>query len=125
VVDTTGSTDAFESVLALAGRYGTILLLGDTGHPGAQHLTSHVMIKGLTITAVHDSHDEHGGEEHRVLRLVLDLMTRGRFDCTGLITHSFTPECAMDAYQLANERRAETMGIAFTWSTSAPAGISR
>jgi len=121
VVDTTGSAEAFEGVLALAGRYGTIILLGDTGHPGAQSLTSDVMVKGLTITAVHDSHDEHGGDEHRILRFVLDLMTRGRFDCAGLITHSFTPECAIDAYRLANERRAETMGIAFTWSTSASA----
>jgi 2-desacetyl-2-hydroxyethyl bacteriochlorophyllide A dehydrogenase len=117
VVDTTGNAEAFDGVLALAGRLATVLILGDTGHPGAQCLSSHVMTKGLTITAVHDSHDKHGGDESRVVRFVLDLMARGRFDCTGLITHNFAPECARDAYRLANDQRAETVGISFTWRT--------
>ncbi|MCT9930238.1 hypothetical protein N5079_08360 [Planotetraspora sp. A-T 1434] len=115
VVDATGNAEVFRSALALAGRYGTVVLLGDTGHPGAQRLSSEVMTKGLTVTAVHDTHDRPGWDEPRLLRYVLGMMERGLLDCSGLITHRFSWRDAPEAYRLVNDRRGETMGVAFLW----------
>ncbi len=116
VVDATGDPVVFAEALRLADWHGTVVLLGDTGHPTEQHLTPDVMVKGLTVTAVHDQHNWHGGDEAVVLRRCLDLMARGRFDCAGLITHRFAPADAAKAYELATTRRPETVGIAFDWT---------
>lgn len=116
VVDATGNAEVLGQLLVLAGPYARILLLGDPGHPGDQRLNSYLMLKGLTVQAVHDTHFRHGGREPDVLRYLFGLMARGRFDCSGLISHRFAPEDAAQAYKLANEQRGDTMGIAFDWS---------
>ncbi|MER6421933.1 zinc-binding alcohol dehydrogenase [Streptomyces sp. NPDC001137] len=115
VVDTTGSADVFAHLLGLAGDHATVLLLGETGYPEKQHLTSDVMTKGLTITAVHDDHERHGGTSPALHHRILDLMAQKKFNCAGLISHRFPAGQAAEAYRLANEQRAETMGIAFMW----------
>jgi threonine dehydrogenase-like Zn-dependent dehydrogenase len=115
VVDTTGNAAAFDGVLAMAGRHAVVLLLGDTGHPEWQRLTSDVMTKGLTLRAVHDSHDSLGGDEPAVLRLVLAMMADRRLDCSGLISHRFPARAAVEAYRLVTEQRSRTMGVAFSW----------
>ncbi len=66
VVDTTGSPAVFSLALAAAGRFGKVLILGDSGFPGKQCLTSDVMTKGLTIQATHDSHDVDGWTQRRI-----------------------------------------------------------
>jgi threonine dehydrogenase-like Zn-dependent dehydrogenase len=42
----------------------------------------------------------------------------GRFKLGGLNTHIFVPEDCEKAYELANTRRSETMGILFDWTKS-------
>ena len=118
IVDATGNATVLEKLLPLASRYGTVVLLGDTGHPQRQRLTSDVMMKGLTVTAAHDRHDRLGGPASEVLPLVLGFMSRRQLDCTGLITHVFEPGRAADAYRLAQAERGQTMGIAFKWSAA-------
>jgi threonine dehydrogenase-like Zn-dependent dehydrogenase len=100
----------------MADHQGTVLLLGDTGHPGAQHLSSAVPIKGLSIVGVHDRLPVAGWDRPGIFRYVLDLMARKRFDARDLITHRYFPDQAADAYAIANENRGQTVGIAFTWS---------
>ena len=118
VVDATGSPAVFPSALAAAARFGKVVLLGDTGFPDRQHLTSDVMTKGLTIQATHDSHDRDGWTQRRVDELFFASLIAGRFDVGGLITHEFTPADCAEAYALAVERRGEAMGILFDWSQS-------
>ena len=118
VVEATGSPAVFPSALAAAARFGKVILLGDTGFPDRQHLTSDVMTKGLTIQATHDSHDRHGWTQRKVDELFFDSLLAGRFDVGGLITHEFPPADCAEAYALAVEQRGDTMGILIDWSQS-------
>ena len=118
VVEATGSPTVFPGALAAAARFGKVILLGDTGYPDHQHLTSDVMTKGLTIQATHDSHDREGWTQRKVDELFFASLIAGRFDVGGLITHEFSPEDCTEAYALAVERRGDAMGILFDWSQS-------
>ncbi|MEE2782663.1 MAG: zinc-binding alcohol dehydrogenase [Pseudomonadota bacterium] len=118
VVDVTGNAAVFQHALAAAARFGKVILLGDTGYPSRQRLSSDVMTKGLTIQATHDSHDRDGWTERRIDALFFDLVLRGEFDLSGLLTHEFLPGDCAQAYALADEQRAQVMGILFDWSDS-------
>lgn len=118
VVEATGSPAVFPSALAAAARFGKVMLLGDTGFPDRQHLTSDVMTKGLTIQATHDSHDRDGWTQRQVDAQFFASLIADRFDVGGLISHEFSPDDCVAAYALAVERRGETMGVLFDWSQS-------
>ena len=116
VVEATGSPAVFPHALAAAPRFGKVILLGDTGYPDRQHLTSDVMTKGLTIQATHDSHDRDGWTQRRIDALFFDSLIAGWVDVDGLITHEFSPEDCAAAYELAVEHRQDTLGILFDWT---------
>ena len=118
VVDATGNPVVFQSALVGAAKYGKVILLGDTGYPSKQCLSSEVMTKGLTIQATHDSHDRDGWTQRRIDRLFFDLVKKGKFNLSGLITHEFSPQNCSEAYTLANDQRYETMGILYDWTKS-------
>jgi 2-desacetyl-2-hydroxyethyl bacteriochlorophyllide A dehydrogenase len=118
VVDVTGNPMVLKHALAAAARFGKIILLGDTGYPSKQCLSSDVMSKGLTIQATHDSHDRGGWTQRRIDRLFFGLVQQGRFDLSGLITHEFLPKDCERAYTLANEQREQVMGVLFNWEES-------
>ena len=113
VVDVTGNPAVLKHALAAAARFGKVILLGDTGYPSKQCLSSDVMTKGLTIQATHDSHDRDGWTQRRIDRLFFGLVKRGRFDLSGLITDEFLPGDCEQAYALASEQRERVMGILF------------
>lgn len=116
VVDTTGNPEVFRHALAVTARFGKVLLLGDTGFPAQQCLTSDVMTKGLSIQATHDSHDRDGWTQRRVDRLFFSHAQVGRFNLSGLITHEFPPQDCETAYALAEQQRDQAMGILFDWT---------
>ncbi len=116
IVDATGNPEVLPHALAASAKFGTVVLLGDTGFPGKQCLTSDVMTKGLTILATHDHHDRDGWTQRRVDELFFRLVQNGTFNLDGLITAEFSPADYKDAYELANERRGEAMGILFDWT---------
>jgi threonine dehydrogenase-like Zn-dependent dehydrogenase len=116
VVDTTGNAEVFAQALAVTGRFGRLVLLGDTGYPGNQRLSSDMMTRGLEVVAVHDHHDRDGWTERRIDALFFELVRDGRFPLQGLITHEFAPEQCVEAYALASERRGEALGILFDWT---------
>jgi 2-desacetyl-2-hydroxyethyl bacteriochlorophyllide A dehydrogenase len=116
VVDTTGSAPVFAQALGLAGTFGKVVLLGDTGYPTKQCLTSDMMTKGLTVIATHDHQDRDGWTQRKIDALFFSLMTNGTFALDGLITHEFSPMECDEAYALASDRRDEAVGVLFDWS---------
>ncbi|HEX5322802.1 MAG TPA: zinc-binding alcohol dehydrogenase, partial [Capsulimonadaceae bacterium] len=116
VIDSTGYADVFSWALELAAKFGRVVVLGDTGRPAGQHLTHDVIMRGLTIVGAHDSHQNEQWNNVTTARFFFDLVTRGRFDISGLNTHVFKAEDAYEAYSVANKRRGETMGIVFDWT---------
>ncbi len=116
VVDTTGNPVVFSQALGLAGLFGKVILLGDTGYPSRQTLSSDLMTKGLTITATHDHHDRGGFTQRRIDAMFFQHMRSGAFALEGLITHEFRPQECAAAYELASDRRHEALGVLFDWT---------
>lgn len=116
VVDTTGHAAVFPYALAAAAMRGRVVLLGDTGCPAQQHLSSDMMGKGLTIIGAHDSHEDALWNSTIIIKAFFELARSGRFKLKGLNSHHFAPKDCLDAYTLATTRRGETMGILFDWS---------
>jgi 2-desacetyl-2-hydroxyethyl bacteriochlorophyllide A dehydrogenase len=119
VVDTTGDATVFPEALRIARQFGKVVLLGDTGYPSRQRLTSEVMTKGLTIVATHDHHDRGGWTQRRIDSLFFRLAASGSFPLEGLITHEFRPDDCEAAYALASNARGSTLGILFDWTRDA------
>ena len=118
VIDCTGNPAVFRPALASAEKFGKVILLGDTGFPGQQCLSSDLMTKGLTLLATHDSHDRDGWTERRVDALFFDKLSDNRFPLGGLISHEFTPDDCALAYELAENQRHAAMGILFNWTNT-------
>lgn len=122
VYDITGHPAVFAPALGLVRRLGKFLLLGDTGTPGEQHLTSDVMTKGITIISAHDSnppletHDRDWWTKPHMAELFFTYLKRGQMDVESLITHRYSPADCADAYAMLTTRRAEAMGVIFDWT---------
>ncbi len=115
VIDSTGNAKVFESALGIAGKYATVVVLGDTGTPSAQHLTSDVIGKGLRIVGAHDCHTTTEWPEKRITELFFSLSSAGRFPMDGLLTHTFAASDFRKAYDVVETDRASTMGVIFDW----------
>ncbi len=116
VIDGTGHHAVFSSALRFAADRGRVVILGDTGSPAGQHLSSDVISRGLTIVGAHDCHNDATWNGTTITDLFFDLVASGRFRLDGLITHTFPGAEGAKAYEMANQRRGETMGILFDWS---------
>ena len=115
IVDTTGNPDVFKHALSAAPMFGKVILLGDTGYPSRQCLTSDVISKGLSLQAVHDSHDYYGGTQRTIDEKFFANVESGQFDVSGLISHEFSPIDCAKAYALVNEERENVMGVLYDW----------
>jgi 2-desacetyl-2-hydroxyethyl bacteriochlorophyllide A dehydrogenase len=116
VIDTTGNSPVLTECLHVAAPFGRVVLLGDTGRPAEQRLSPDVIVKGLEIAGVHDSHNRDGWDEPRVNRMWLSLVERRKFPLDRLMTHELDPAADPAApWELARERRQETMGICLNW----------
>lgn len=118
VIDTTGNAAVFKHALAASAQFGKVILLGDSGYPSKQCLSSDAMTRGLTIQACHDSHDRDGWTQRKIDEKFFKVLEQGKFDLSNLITHEFKPEQCVEAYEQADQRRNETMGVLFDWTTS-------
>jgi len=116
VIDSTGNAAVFSTALTLAARFGTVVILGDTGTPANQHLTSDVIMRGLHIVGAHDGHGTAEWNTATISNLFFNLAVSGRFHLDGLNSHTFTPDKCAEAYATPNRDRANTMGIIFDWS---------
>jgi len=118
IVDSTGNPAVFQPALAAAAKFGKMVLLGDTGFPNRQCLSSDLMTKGLTLQATHDSHDRDGWTQRKVDERFFQVLSDKRFSLEGMISHEFSPQHCAEAYTLAEQQRQHTMGILFDWSGS-------
>ncbi|MFA7231983.1 MAG: zinc-binding dehydrogenase [Victivallaceae bacterium] len=116
VIDSTGHAAVFSDALKIVRDFGRLVLLGDTGSPGQQHLSPDVIMRGLTIAGAHDCHENSHWNSRKIISLFFKFCQSGRFNVDGLITHRFAPKECVKAYAIAHEHRAETMGIVFNWS---------
>ena len=116
VIDTTGNASVFSQALGMAACFGKLVLLGDTGYPSSQSLSSDMMTKGLTIVAAHDHHDRGGWTQSRVDALFYRLVSNREIELDGLITHEFAPADCVEAYALASDQRDQAVGILFDWT---------
>lgn len=115
VIDTTGHHAVFTECFKAARKFGRIVILGDTGSPSKQCLSHDVMGKGLTIVAAHDCHETPDWDSKKIVGLLFNLALKGRFNLDGLVTHRFKPGEYAKAYETANTKRNETIGILFKW----------
>jgi 2-desacetyl-2-hydroxyethyl bacteriochlorophyllide A dehydrogenase len=116
VIDGTGNTSVFEDALRLVADHGTVVILGDTGFPTEQHLSSDVITRSLKIVGAHDGLNIEQWDNRPLNHLFFTLNKTGRFNMDGLNTHTFKPSQAVDAYELLNAHRGDTMGVIFDWS---------
>lgn len=119
VMDATGNAAVLSHALGLAADRGRVMIMGDTGFPGEQRLTGDVVYRGVTITGAHDTHNDAVWNNATITAHLFRQVLAGRFDPSGLITHTFAPEQAVEAYRLANTHRDETLGILFDWTQTA------
>jgi len=122
VSDATGNSEVFAAALGLAADRGTVVILGDTGDPASQHLTSDVIRRGLSIVGAHDLLNTPEWNNATITQLFFDLVAGGRFPLAGMNTHFFEPAQCAEAYATANRERARTMGIVFDWTAGKKAG---
>jgi 2-desacetyl-2-hydroxyethyl bacteriochlorophyllide A dehydrogenase len=122
VIDTTGNPDALPAALRLVRDRGRVVVLGDTGMPSKQHITSDLVVRGIEIVGAHDSHRPAGDAETIINELFFDLVSRGKINLAGLNSHTLPPTECVTAYQLARERRGDTVGIVFDWRTNSDRG---
>jgi 2-desacetyl-2-hydroxyethyl bacteriochlorophyllide A dehydrogenase len=116
VIDSTGNAAVFSHALGLAADRGRVIIMGDTGSPAQQALTSDVIRRGLTIVGAHDGHNTPEWHDATITQLFYDLAASGRFSLEGLNSHVFKPGQCAEAYATANRDRAITMGLIFDWS---------
>lgn len=116
VIDSTGHAGVFSAALTIVRDHGRLILLGDTGAPQSQHLSSDVLSRGISITGAHDCHESPEWNSRKIISLFFKLCQSGRFNVDGLISHRFAPAECVKAYATANEHRSETMGLLFNWS---------
>lgn len=116
VIDTTGNPAVFASALRVAAPFARVVILGDTGMPHEQHMTSDVIRRGLTVTGASDMQVRHGWKQRQIDQLFFDFAGSGRFDLEGLTSHIFRADDYARAYELADSHRGQTMGILFDWT---------
>lgn len=123
VYDVTGNPEVLEHALPLVRTLGRLGLLGDTGTPSRQRLTSDVVPRGLRIVGAHDSSAppvatlQAPWTHQALVQLFYSYLARGEMRVSDLVTHRFRPEQAKEAYHLLQTGRRKAMGVIFDWDS--------
>ena len=122
VYDVTGAAPVFSASLTLLRRFGRLVLLGDTGTPSEQRLTGDVVTKSLSIVGAHDNNPPAVSTDHaywskqRIVELFFTYLLRSDMRVSDLVTHSYSPLDAVEAYRILREERMTAMGVLFDWT---------
>ncbi|MFD8151622.1 zinc-binding dehydrogenase [Streptomyces sp. NPDC059720] len=123
VYDVTGAAPVFAEALRMTREFGTVVVLGDTGTPTAQTLTSDLIVKGLNIVGAHDMHGAFAAgprnpwNNQRMGELFFSLLARGDLDTASLNSHVFPATEAKEAYRLVQARPEDLTGLILDWTT--------
>jgi 2-desacetyl-2-hydroxyethyl bacteriochlorophyllide A dehydrogenase len=117
VFDMTGFAPVFAASHPLLRDFGRIILIGDTGTPEQQHMTSLFMGRNLTVIGAHQSRAAKRPywDHTRQGELFLAFIQRGWMSVKDLITHRYPFEKAPEAYRMLIERRDDAMGVIFQY----------
>ena len=115
VFDVTGSELVFADALRLARPHGTVVLVGDVGHPSEQRLGPELLLAGLRVAG---AHFEHAGTAGR-LRMAAEFFAAvqdGSVDVHDLITNRAHPKDAAVVYASLSDEDSARLGVLFDWS---------
>ena len=119
VFDATGHPPVLPLALALARRFGLVMLIGDAPNPSRQVLTSDVITRQISIRGTHNENlpgDQAQWSPARQIELFYTYLMRGQMRVDDLITARHAPADAPQVYaRLLNDRGA-SLGVLFDWS---------
>ncbi len=118
VFDATGHYAVFPLALKLVRDFGTLLLIGDSPHPGKQVLTTDILARQITVRGTHNEklEDRSVWTAQRQIELLYRYLERGQMHVEDLITGLHAPGEAPEVYAELLVDRAETIGVGFDWS---------
>jgi threonine dehydrogenase-like Zn-dependent dehydrogenase len=115
VFDVTGSEPAFADALKLARRFGTVVLLGDPGHPEEQRLAPELLLNGLRVVGAYFEHSDLAGRR-RMAEEFFAAVADGSVVVSDLITQRARPQDAPALYASLSEEDPARLGVLFDWS---------
>ena len=115
VFDVTGSEPVFADALRLARRHGTVVLLGDAGHPAEQRLGPELILAGLRVVGAHFEHADTA-DRQRMADEFFAAVQDGSVVVRDLITNRVRPEDAPALYASLSEEDPARLGVLFDWS---------
>ena len=119
VFDATGHPPVLPLALALAKRFGLVMLIGDAPNPSQQVLTSDVITRQITIRGTHNENlpgDQAEWSASRQVELFYTYLMRGQMRVDDLITGRHAPAEAPAVYAQLLDNRAASLGVLFDWS---------
>ncbi|HET7417331.1 MAG TPA: zinc-binding dehydrogenase [Solirubrobacterales bacterium] len=116
VFDVTGSEPVFAESLKLARRHGTVVLLGDAGHPAEQRLGPELLLNGLRVVG---AHFDHAGvaDQRRMADEFFAAVRDGKLVVGDLITKRVRPREAEAFYASLAEPDPDRLGVVFDWTS--------
>ncbi len=125
VIEATGHPDAIQTALACARPFGRVVLLGSTrGETDHVNFYRDVHRKGLTLIGAHNSvrpqHESTAAfwTQAADQRVALELIARGRLNVKPYITHRFTWQNALQAYDILRGWDKSALGILLDWTAA-------
>lgn len=115
VFDVTGSEPVFADALKLARRHGTVVLLGDAGHPAEQRLGPELLVNGLRVVGAHFEHSNVAGRRQMASEFFAAVQD-GSVVVGDLITQRIRPQDAPALYASLAEGDGTRIGVLFDWS---------
>lgn len=103
VIDSVGNPSSIHDGLRLVKPKGTFLLIGYPSN--IQVDWTPIMAKEITLTASNIfSYDTIGEETKPTMQIALELLSEGKIDTSGLVTHKFKLEEYKDALKVADNK---------------------
>ncbi len=115
VYDVTGSERVFADALKLARPHGTVVLLGDAGHPSEQRLGPELLFAGLHVVGAHFVHADMA-DYRRMADEFFAAVRDGSLVVRDLISTRVRPQDAPALYASLADEDPSRLGVLFDWS---------
>jgi threonine dehydrogenase-like Zn-dependent dehydrogenase len=115
VFEVTGSEPVFAEALKLARRHGTVVLVGDAGHPREQRLGPELLLNGLRVVGAHFDHASRG-DRQRLAADFFEAVRAGQLVVDDLATQRLDPRDAPAFYRSLSDPDPARLGVLFDWS---------